>query len=352
MSFLKRYYFNNLDFAFLLKKSEDLTYFNKNIYTEKLVKESFTVSKVNDTFDIYHYLTFGVDNEEEYIRNDYPFLEKKDWNKRLEMILEKEIININKKERDLEDELSKISKLDLLEVNFDTLDRFLFIDNFADFKSLYLYFEELKTRSLFLLRRMYGNEYIKDFYEKYETSFFSPDNTIIIKVKNNVSNSSISLLYDDFILYHTSIGRLSKNHKEEKYGNWILSKKIQRYIIIYKWMIKDIFSNIEVECHGIKRYFRASLGHLTQYIVKISVRFKKMLRRYVGWILKFARIALKRKRIARLTRRQKRHTFFLYVHIILGMRKLLIMSQLRILKSYAHSREKVRKRKSKYSFGY
>lgn len=357
MSFLWKYYtsnFKNEIFTSDLKNEENKPFFTFFSKIGDIEGNTYIIDYNGKEYNLYNNIFYtGLKKEKELLKEELlPINGKKTFLEKQNQIIEKEIINLKKKERDLQEELSKLNKLELMDVTFDRLDRFIFQTNYTNLKDLLLYFEELKTRYLFFYNRIYSFYRVEDFLEKYDNSFRDMDTTVIVKIKNNVNNSFACLQYDDFILHHTTIGTLNKNYKEEKYGNWLLSKKIQRYLIIYKWMVKDLLTHVVVECHGIKRYFRASLGHLTQYIVRITVRFKKMVRRYVGWLLKFARIGLRIRKIPKLTKRQKRHTFFLYWQIQIAIKKLLVWTQLRLLKSYAHSRYKVRKRKSKYSFGY
>ena len=187
---------------------------------------------------------------------------------------------------------------------------------------------------------------------KYVHSIYNSNQTVWVKIKNKVTNGYGTLVHKNKIIYTKSVGSINSTYKEEKYGNWLLSRKLQRFLLLYKWKKPLEVKNVIVCCSGIKRFFRSSLGHITQLLIRLCKRYFRILRRYFRWLLKFVRIAGRRKKKVLLTYRQRLHTMWLRYNMKNRKKQLMLLSQLRLMKSYSNNNQKVRTRKGKFDFGY
>jgi hypothetical protein len=203
-----------------------------------------------------------------------------------------------------------------------------------------------------IILNLYCNILSFNFINKYKNSFHSKKHTLWINVKNKVNNSFVALFHNEKNIYINSIGKISFVYKEEKYGHWLLSRKMQRFLLFYKLKKKHQLKNIIIQCLGLKRFFRVTLGHLTQLIVRLFKRYKKILIRYKKWLLKFLRISLRTNKMVLMTHRQRIHTYLLNKILKAKSYQIFYLSQLRLVKSYNHSKNKVKKREGKYNFGY
>jgi len=195
-------------------------------------------------------------------------------------------------------------------------------------------------------------KYIKLSQLKYVHSIYNSNQTVWVKIKNKVTNGYGTLVHKNKIIYTKSVASINNTYKEEKYGNWLLSRKLQRFLLLYKWKKPLEVKNVIVCCTGIKRFFRSSLGHITQLLIRLCKRYFRILRRYFRWLLKFVRIAGRRKKKVLLTYRQRLHTMWLRYNMKNRKKQLMLLSQLRLMKSYSNNNQKVRKRKGKFDFGY
>lgn len=196
------------------------------------------------------------------------------------------------------------------------------------------------------------NKYIQLAQLKYSYSIYNHTKTVWIKLKNKVTNGYGTIVHKNKIIYNRSIGSINNTYKEEKYGNWLLSRKLQRFLLLYKWKKPFDVKNVIVCCTGIKRFFRSSLGHITQLFIRLCKRYFRIARRYFRWLLKFVRIAGRRKKKVLLTYRQRLHTMWLRYNMKNRKKQLMLLTQLRLMKSYSNNNQKVRKRKGKFDFGY
>ena len=172
--------------------------------------------------------------------------------------------------------------------------------------------------------------------ERLTKSYNSGRYTLLIKIDNKSTNSFGCLVHNNNLLCQYSIGVLNKQYKEEKYGNYLLSRKLQRYMLLYKWKNKNVVKNIIFECNGIKRFSRASFGHFTQLFIRLFKKLRRMLKRHRNWLLKFARIGSRLRRVPVLTHRQRSHSIWLHSWLKGKRNNFLMISQLRLRKSYKH----------------
>lgn len=227
---------------------------------------------------------------------------------------------------------------------------------------LFLYqtstFESEETGSLVpqtqnVLKNHFTISYFSNLNEKiYKFSSHLLSKQVVVNCLNTFTNSFISVLWENKLIFNKSIGLVDSSHLEEKYGYWLLGKKVQQFFLFLKWKKRQNLKYVKINCNGLKRFFRSSMGHLTQLSMKWWSRYRYILRRYSGWLLKFARMIKKIGRFPILTNRQRKRTRWLISRVRFTRKKIIIWKTLNLKWSLPHNGCKVRKRKGKYSFGY
>jgi len=232
---------------------------------------------------------------------------------------------------------------------------FLFILN-KTFTVNPVIFDQDMSEGSFLKQKIQMDFSIFFFSKLYQLNYFIFSHLIskkiVLNCLNTLTNSFVSLHDGSSLLFNRSIGLVDQSSLGEKYGFWLLGKKVQQFFLFLKWKKQNNLKYLTVHCNGSKRYLRACLGHVTQLMIRWLYKYNGILRRFRGWVLKFARIGARMNRIPLLTNRQRLHTRWLTNRILRARIRVIIFYNLHLNLSFPHNGCKRRSRRGKYSYGY
>lgn len=228
----------------------------------------------------------------------------------------------------------------------DTID-----EDTTDESTLFSYDYGLKPRGEF--RKYFKLHYLSNLYKKtYKLSSHLLFKQVIVNCLNTFTNSFVSVIWRNKLVFNKSLGLVDPSNLGEKYGYVSIGKKVQQFFLFLKWSKKHSVKYVKINCHGLKRFFRSSMGHLTKLSRQWLWKYRRSLRRYKGWLFKFAKMIKKYGRAPVQTNRQRKRTRWFKRMVMASRKKIIVWRSLNLRWSLPHNGCKVRKRKGKYAFGY